>query len=165
MIGYIYVTKTSDGGVYIGQHTKSFFDEKYTGSGTLLKGREIISCKMIDTAETIDELNEKEIYWIQKCREKYRGKCLNIANGGRNSLSHVYVHWPSRTGYRDIERVSRITGWSPGTIHKWMNRMDGPPKAYRKRKQKLKPHQLMFLNEWVVMEEYYIYRYKHLVIK
>lgn len=165
MIGYIYVTKTQCGGVYVGQHKSSSFDTNYTGSGVLLKRKKIVSCKMIDLADDIETLNDKEKYWIEKCFKKYGDKCLNIARGGGNTFKIVYVHLPTKIGYRDIEDVQMLTLQTKNTIHKWMNTMKGAPPAYRKRKTYLKPHQLILLRDWVKMDYKTAYKNKTIVIK
>lgn len=70
MYGYIYkttclITKL----IYIGQHKSEKFEpEKYIGTGKhLLKaikeyGKENFICELIDTAESLEELNNKEEY-------------------------------------------------------------------------------------------------------
>ena len=69
MIGYIYkTTNLINGKIYVGKRMLSKFSHYYKGSGILLKqafkkyGRENFSCEMIDTAETVEELNEKESF-------------------------------------------------------------------------------------------------------
>lgn len=73
MYGYIYLTKDLETGlIYIGQKkSNKFLDKKYLGSGTTIRNligsgatEDRFEIKMIDTADTPEELNEKEIYWI-----------------------------------------------------------------------------------------------------
>lgn len=72
-VGYIYkVTNLTNGEFYIGQHKKSTFDKNYYGSGiralnTYKKyGRKNLTIEVLDWAKTIDELNEKEEFYINK---------------------------------------------------------------------------------------------------
>lgn len=73
MYGYIYLTKDLETGlIYIGQKkSNKFLNKKYLGSGTTIRNligngatKDRFEIKMIDTANTPEELNEKEIYWI-----------------------------------------------------------------------------------------------------
>ena len=87
MYGYIYVTTNLiNSRKYIGQHAKPEFDESYYGSGTALKpaikkyGKENFICKAVDWAKTKEELDQKEIDWIDKCaaeksRRLQEGSC------------------------------------------------------------------------------------------
>lgn len=81
---YIYkTTNLLNSKVYIGKSMKTF-NENYLGSGILLQkaikkyGRENFSVEMIDYAEDMNELNQKEKYWIKE----YNGNSYNIAEGG-----------------------------------------------------------------------------------
>ena len=90
MYGYIY--KTTDkvtGKIYVGQKkSNKFLKEQYLGSGKILKskvkhhGKENFLVEVLDTAETFDELNEKEIYWIDKLNARDPSVGYNIATGG-----------------------------------------------------------------------------------
>ena len=72
MYGYIYLTTNNINGMkYIGQKkSEKFLNEKYLGSGSYLLnavrkyGKDNFSVIMLDTADSFDELNEKEIYYI-----------------------------------------------------------------------------------------------------
>ena len=95
MFGYIY--KTTDklnNFIYIGKKELAFFDESYYGSG--LKIRSIVKglvangkslsdrfdvC-MIDTADSMEELNNKEKYWIEKLDATNPKVGYNISHGG-----------------------------------------------------------------------------------
>ena len=71
-------TNLINGKIYIGQSIND--DPKYLGSGVFLKnaiekhGKENFLKEVIDVADSVDELNEKEIYWI----EKYNSTDKNI---------------------------------------------------------------------------------------
>ena len=75
MYGYIYKRQNKlNQKIYIGQHKhikeEVTLDKSYHGSGTIFKnalekyGEENFTYELIDSAESPEELNEKEIYWI-----------------------------------------------------------------------------------------------------
>lgn len=90
MYGYIYKTTNSlNNKIYVGQKKSNLFlHENYLGSGVALKraidkyGKENFIVELIDTAESSDELNEKEIYWIDKLDSRNPQIGYNIATGG-----------------------------------------------------------------------------------
>jgi group I intron endonuclease len=82
---YIYrTTNNINKKVYVGKSEKPVFSTKYLGSGKLLwkaiakYGKSNFTVELIDTAETIEELNEKEKYWINF----YMENSYNLAEGG-----------------------------------------------------------------------------------
>lgn len=86
--GYIYITTNLiNGKSYIGQHRKSYFDEKYFGSGKKLTlaiikyGIDNFNCEILDWAKNQEELNEKEIYYIAHYKKIKKAE-YNIAPGG-----------------------------------------------------------------------------------
>lgn len=97
MYGYVYkLTNLITSKVYIGKHKYSFpyLDESYTTSGTYIQnsidfyGIENFSKELIDIAETLEELNEKERLWIQKLDCKHP-KGYNLTDGGDGSVNLV----------------------------------------------------------------------------
>ena len=88
-------TNLVNGKIYIGKHSKS--DDIYLGSGKLLimaiekYGRENFIREIIDQSEDINELNEKEIYWIDKYNSRDRSIGYNIANGGQGGDVRLYM--------------------------------------------------------------------------
>ena len=72
MIGYIYkTTNLINNKIYVGQKKSNvFLHEEYLGSGSVLKqaikkyGKANFKVEMLDTAESLEELGEKERYWI-----------------------------------------------------------------------------------------------------
>lgn len=96
MYGYIYkVTDKSNGKIYIGRHRAKVFEGyKYTGSGLIISNikqrlleagisiEERLDIEMIDTAESSEELNQKEIYWISKLHSRDADIGYNICKGG-----------------------------------------------------------------------------------
>ena len=89
MYGYIYITTNLlTGKKYIGQHKASTFDNQYIGSGIYLNralskyGKTNFSCKILEICETKDELNAREIYWINKFDAVSSENFYNISTGG-----------------------------------------------------------------------------------
>lgn len=87
MYGYIYKTTNKlNGKFYIGKHKASKHDPDYLGSGNYIiaaikkYGKENFSNEVIDTAESLNELNEKEKKWIRDLDAQNKG--YNIAPGG-----------------------------------------------------------------------------------
>lgn len=106
MIGYIYITtNTINNKKYIGKHESTFFDEKYLGSGIYLcnaikkYGIENFKCELLVTADTIDELNSKEKFWIKIFKATESDMYYNIADGGNggNLIS----------GFTDVQKQER----------------------------------------------------------
>ena len=90
MYGYVYLTTNSvNGKIYVGQKKSSvFLGNKYLGSGVRLKsaiksyGKEAFIVEMIDIAEDQEQLNEKEIYWIEYYNSTNLEIGYNISFGG-----------------------------------------------------------------------------------
>ena len=94
--GYIYITTNNITGVkYIGQrHSKqikgSFYNDKYLGSGTVLKraineyGKDNFSKEIIQICNSQEELNNAEKHWIAyyKANINENAQFYNIAAGG-----------------------------------------------------------------------------------
>lgn len=89
MYGYIYkTTNLVNGKFYIGQHKydKYEVDPTYFGSGLLLKesikkyGIENFSVELLDKADSREELNNKEIYYISQLNARQDG--YNLTDGG-----------------------------------------------------------------------------------
>ena len=106
MYGYIYkTTNLINGKIYVGKRQKSTFDKYYYGSGiklvkALLKyGKENFSREILEWCSSLEELNQKEKYWIKYLDAKNPLIGYNISDGGDgcstggkiNSL-YCYVH-------------------------------------------------------------------------
>lgn len=90
--GYIYMTTNLVNGMrYIGQHSSKEFDKYYYGSGKLIKealsqfGHDNFKCEVIEWCKTYEELNAREIYWINFYKADSREDFYNLAYGGSNS--------------------------------------------------------------------------------
>ena len=91
MYGYIYkTTNLITKKIYVGQHKCSKFDPKYLGSGLIIKqalskdGRANFKVELIDTADTLAELNQKEAYWILVLQAQDPNIGYNIEPGGKS---------------------------------------------------------------------------------
>ena len=90
MYGYIYKTiNLINNKIYVGKKKSDvFLKEQYLGSGKYITnainkyGKENFSVELIDSAETLEELNEKEIYWINYFDARNSNIGYNIAPGG-----------------------------------------------------------------------------------
>jgi group I intron endonuclease len=94
--GLIYMIKNiTNNKIYIGQTTRAFNEriqnyENWLGNDYLNNsikkyGWDNFEFSIIDTAKTIDELNKKEIQYINKFNSRDRNFGYNIEFGGRNS--------------------------------------------------------------------------------
>lgn len=90
MYGYIYVTTNLiNGKKYIGKKkSQVFLGEKYLGSGISIRnsiekyGEKNFKVQMIDVADSLQELNEKQEYHIKINDAVNSEEYYNIANGG-----------------------------------------------------------------------------------
>ena len=113
MYGYIYLrTNKINGKMYVGQHKYMCetpqIDTKYRCSGKLLKiaiskwGEENFTYELIDTADTPEELNSKEIYWISKL-ETITPKGYNVSLGGT-------IHFDEETTQNNARKAAMAQG-------------------------------------------------------
>ena len=81
------VTNLINGKIYIGQSIND--DPKYLGSGIFIKnaiekyGKDNFVKETIDFTDSIDKLNEKEIYWIEKYNSTDKNIGYNLCSGGK----------------------------------------------------------------------------------
>lgn len=89
--GYVYKTTNKvDNMIYVGQHkwSKPGLDPYYIGSGAHLieainrVGRQHFVCEELTRANSQEELNELEIYWINKLDSRNPDIGYNVALGG-----------------------------------------------------------------------------------
>ena len=114
MYGYIYLTTNSlNGKIYVGQKkSKRFLGNKYLGSGRRLKsaiksyGENVFAVEMIDEAESLDELNDKEIYWISYYNSTDPLIGYNISLGG--GVFNGFEVWnKGKTGLQKMSEETR----------------------------------------------------------
>ena len=113
MIGYIYITRNNlDNKFYIGKHISSYYDKNYYGSGTYLNraikkyGKKNFTNEIIDTAETLEELDEKEKFYIAKYRYMDKENCYNIANGGDGG--DTFTNKSEEEKQEFLDRITKI---------------------------------------------------------
>ena len=91
MCGYVYITTNLiNGKIYIGQHKveNNRKDENYLGSGKILLeavkkfGKENFSNEILCWCETEEEMNEKEIFYIEQYHSTVTDGNYNISAGG-----------------------------------------------------------------------------------
>lgn len=89
MYGYIYkTTDLRNNKIYVGQHKAKTFDDKYFGSGIVIQqllqkyGTSIFKCEVLCECINAEELNEKEIFFIEKLHARDASIGYNIAFGG-----------------------------------------------------------------------------------
>lgn len=97
MYGYIYkVTNLINDKIYIGKKELPNFDPTYYGSGVIVKqaikkyGIDNFKLEVIDWCESADDLNSKEIYWIEQYKSQDRTLGYNIAFGGNGGNTLQY---------------------------------------------------------------------------
>lgn len=88
VVGYIYeTTNLINGKTYIGQHKKNYYDYHYKGSGKLINQaiqlyeKKNFKTIVLEWCESLEELNEREIYYIALYRAQNKAE-YNIADGG-----------------------------------------------------------------------------------
>lgn len=122
MYGYIYITTNLvNGKRYIGQHRAEGFDSKYLGSGTIFVkalnkyGKSNFRTEIICECHDESELNEKEIFYIDKydavCREDFYNISFGGYRSGPRGLRSMYnpvldkvIYVPEEIMYRYAER-------------------------------------------------------------
>nr|DAH43769.1 MAG TPA: intron associated endonuclease [Caudoviricetes sp.] len=123
MYGYIYKRQNKiNGMVYVGQHHYESedvkLDESYSGSGKYFKralklyGESNFTYELIDSADTPEELNDKEILWINKLNTIIPNG-YNIALGGQIRFDEDTQREYARKG-----ALSRGTGWHQSDTQK-----------------------------------------------
>ena len=97
MYGYIYETyDTLTNKYYIGKHKSESYDENYFGSGKIInkiinKRKETLKNQLICWCDTLEELNEKEKYYIQEYNS-LNPNGYNISKGGDGGAIHFQKH-------------------------------------------------------------------------
>lgn len=89
MYGYIYLTtNTKKGTKYIGKHKSEKFDPNYYGSGILITrelkeySKDAFTVEILAVCETLEDLNNKEKYFISLHDAVNRNDYLNFSFGG-----------------------------------------------------------------------------------
>ena len=92
---YIYlITNNLNGKIYVGKHSTDNLNDCYMGSGKLIKlaynkyGIENFSKKILAFADTEDELNDLEMFYIKDLDAKTKG--YNLTDGGDGIIGYEY---------------------------------------------------------------------------
>lgn len=130
MYGYIYLTTNLiNGKKYIGRHKSNVFDNTYFGSGKIIQqallkeGVENFSCEILCTANSEDELNEKESYYIDLYDAVNSPDYYNLKPSGigksmsgfiivNNGFHHKYI---SPDELQEYESLGYVVGKLPQT--------------------------------------------------
>jgi len=118
--GYVYIsTNLINGRQYIGQKKSTKFLGNYFGSGKIIRqaikqyGKEQFSVKLIEWCQTVNEANEKEIFYINKFNAVDDLRYYNIMSGGLCKTS--------RKGQKNTkehnEKVSKALKGKPKSEH------------------------------------------------
>ena len=158
MIGYIYKTTNKiDGSVYIGQHKTPYFDEEYLGSGRILLqkikefGKENFEVKVLEWAEDLIDLNEKEEKWIRRYR-LLTPHMYNVAKGGHAANNQIYVDLFTKNVYHTIHSAARVGRVSVHSMIRYANYLGKGPRERlydKKTKGYTKLHNIT--KRWAVM--------------
>ena len=89
--GYIYMsTNIINGRKYIGKHKSEIFEEWYKGSGTKIMedfqtmGRQNFRAELLEWCYSLEELNEREKFWINYYNARNDYNFYNVYDGGDN---------------------------------------------------------------------------------
>ena len=98
MFGYIYkTTNLINGKIYVGQHIAESFDVYYKGSGQMLKrafkkyGKENFKCELLVEANSKEELDNLEQYWIEQLNTRDTTIGYNIVAGGGGTVGYQHT--------------------------------------------------------------------------
>ena len=117
--GIIYGAFAPSGKIYVGQTIQKLRDRLYAHKfypdcrlihNAIKKYGDKIEWKVIDTAETIDELNKKEVYWIKKLNT-LAPNGYNLMSGGLNSK-----HSNETKAKMSAARIGKPAVWNRGKI-------------------------------------------------
>lgn len=124
--GYIYkTTNLINEKFYIGQHTNPWvrkhqkIDSKYFGSGTYLKnaieeyGIENFKCEIIEWCCTEDELNERELFWIDNLKALHIYGNYNLIN--RPYIKRDKINRPTFAKYNAERDYSELSDHNKGS--------------------------------------------------
>lgn len=98
MFGYIYkTTNLVNGKIYVGKHEAAAFDTAYIGSGVVFSkalkkyGKENFKCELIETADSKEDLNIREKFWIAEFKARDTKIGYNINEGGEGNPGYKHT--------------------------------------------------------------------------
>lgn len=138
MYGFIYeTTNLINGKKYIGMHKSNVFDS-YLGSGKILQkaikkyGKENFCRKILQTANSLDELKNLEIFYIDKFNACNSEEYYNIAEGGIGG--NLIIHYSEAQKEEYLQKL-KVAGTKYGKTLKGVRR---PKEVVEKMKTKAK---------------------------
>jgi group I intron endonuclease len=119
----IYKTKNLiNGKIYVGQDTKN--NANYLGSGKLLKyalkkyGKDNFQKEILEYCKNIDELNEREKYWITELNSTNKEIGYNVTFGGQYGWMMGLKHTENTKLKYSIDRKGKLIGEKNGMYGK-----------------------------------------------
>jgi group I intron endonuclease len=115
-------TNLINGKIYIGQDSKN--NPKYLGSGIILKqaikkyGTINFKKEVLETCKTIDDLNYKEKYWIEKLKTNNQEIGYNISFGGQTGWMLGLKHSEETKNKFSLDRKGKLVGDKNGMYGK-----------------------------------------------
>ena len=111
---YIYkTTNLTNGKIYVGQSLKSIkTSTEYYGSGKILNlaikkyGKDNFKKEILYEATSIEDMNEKEIFFIKKLNSQDRNIGYNLADGGTGGDTSKFIDY---TNPAYLEKLSKAT--------------------------------------------------------
>lgn len=124
MYGYIYKTTNKlNGKIYVGQHKHETFDKHYIGSGVLLQeaierfGADNFTCEIIESCDSLEELNLREMFWIAELQAQNPDIGYNISPGGQFNSYGFLASSEEYQAFIDFRRAYNMAAhwWTDGT--------------------------------------------------
>jgi len=115
-------TNLINGKIYVGQDSKN--NPKYLGSGKILKyalkkyGLENFKKEILEYCKTIDELNEREKYWIYELSSTNKDIGYNVGFGGQSGWMLGLKHSEDTKLNYSINRKGKLIGKKNGMYGK-----------------------------------------------
>lgn len=146
MIGIYKITNQINGKIYVGQSiniekrwrqhisdTKTHKDECYIHRAMRKYGVENFSFEIIEKCSK-EELNDREVYWIEYFDSTNREKGYNYGSGGNNFTASQYdyqaIYQKWLEGYK-CEQLEKIFNCSGSTITRVLKRFDVEPEKIK----------------------------------
>lgn len=111
--GYIYKTvNLINGKFYIGQHKSPIFDNKYYGSGKIIKlalkkyGAKNFEIIVLEECESKESLDNQEKFWINFYKKSSSKLCYNLAKGGNGG--DVFYYQSPEQKQKFIDKMTKI---------------------------------------------------------
>lgn len=122
MYGYIYkTTNLINGKIYIGQKkSDKFLGQSYLGSGKVIRreirvhGKDNFKVELLEEIDCIEEMDEREIYWIAFYNSTNKEIGYNISEGGNVNRTFVGENNPFYGKHHSEETISKLREMNKG---------------------------------------------------